>query len=163
MLRVILGDKDLKQCTEGRKHITSTDTFFEIRFQMDWLKDPIVKDILAAIHNINRIEGRTLYEKYGGKPMDLSEISVCCRIVILIYRYPEIIFRASLNTESLPMLEKIAAFQDMTIHVKSAYSFPFSHVDEIEIVNYGKTVHNSEELEAVYREFEAYELLHRRY
>lgn len=163
MLKLILGDKDLKQYTQGKKHITSTDTFFEIRFQMEWLKDPIVKDILAAIHNINRIEGRTLYEKYGGKPMDVSELSVCCRIIILIYEYPEIIFRASLNTESLPMLEKIAGFQDITVHVKSAYSFPFCNVDEIEIVNYGKTAHNSGELEAIYQEFGEYEQLHRRY
>lgn len=163
MLRVILGDKDLKQCTEGKKHISSTDTFFEIRFQTEWLKDPIVKDILAAIHNVNRIEGTTLYEKYGGKPMTLDDISVCCRIILLIYRYPEIIFTARLNTESLPMLEKIAGFQDITVHVKTAYSFPFCNVDEIEIVNYGKTVHNSGELEAVYREFEEYERLHRRY
>lgn len=157
MLNVILGDKDFKQYTEGKKYITSTDTFFDIRFQSQWLSDPLVKDILAAVHNIGRVEGTTLYEKYRKTPMDVKEISVCCKAMILIYKFPEIIFLARLNVESLPMLEKIAGFEDITIHAKVAYNFPFQYLDEVSIINYGKTARNTEELEAVYQEFFKYE------
>lgn len=157
MLKVILGDKDFKQHTEGKKYITSTDTFFDIRFQSQWLSDPLVKDILAAVHNIGRIDGATLYEKYRKTPMNIKEISVCCKAMILIYKFPEIIFLARLNVESLPMLEKIAGFEDITIHTKVAYNFPFQYLDEISVVNYGKTAGNVKELEMIYQEYKKYE------
>ena len=157
-LSLILGTKDFEKYTKGHKYIAGNDDLFNTTVDESWLQEPFNIEAMQTIDNIDRIQGLAVHNRITGDTHSPRELSTSCKTVILINKYPDIIFRARFANNCTPFIERIASKKDIILHSRFIHKYDFIYIPELTILNYGnKVVHSLEELGLAYTPFENYE------
>lgn len=157
-LSLILGTKDFKSSLAGRKYVSGNDILFDTTVTESWFQEPFNIEVMRTIDNIDSIQGLAVHNRITGDTHSPRELSTGCKTVILINKYPDIVFRARFGDNCTPFIERIASKKDIIIHSRYIHRYDFTYIPEIKIINYGnKVVHSLEELGISYTPFEMYE------
>ena len=161
-LSLILGHKDLEKWLEyykslGYRYMSSNDAMFDDLFEKSWFQDPLIREIMDKVDNIDRVNGSALHNRITGDTHAPQRLSTGCKTTILVYKFPKVIFRARMGDNCTPFIEKIASRQDVILHSCYVHSYRFQFISEIYFVNFDKTVYNWLELMNGYTPFEYFE------
>jgi len=138
MLSIILGCKDADTFLTGKQFVNYNDGLFDDEYTEEWFEDPFIRRVMNDIDHIDLSKSSAVSFKNSitGDIHSHKELSTGCKTLILIYKYPNVIFQARFGDNCTDLLEEIAANKDITIKSDYIHSFNFKHIKEINYLNY---------------------------
>jgi hypothetical protein len=138
MLNIILGEKNQDIFLNCRKFVDYNDGLFNDIYEEAWFDDNFVKKIMNEIDHIDleKSKGTALTNYITGNTHSHRELSTGCKTLILIYKYPNVIFQARFGDNCTDILEQLAVNNDITIKSDYLHFFNFKYISEINYINY---------------------------
>jgi hypothetical protein len=139
MLKIFYGDLDKEN------YIFNPDVFFNNSYEDNWITDPFSVQMIKDIDKSDVIGPKSIDSPFLGS-IPVERLSGGVKTLILMNNDSEHIFNASACGDNCAKwILKIAEKKDLIIRLGYLMDFGKDEFD-IEIVNIGKTVHNSLEL-----------------
>ena len=139
MLKIFYGDLDKEN------YIFNPDVFFNNSYEDNWITDPLSVQMIKDIDKSDVIGPKSIDSPFLGS-IPVERLSGGVKTLILMNNDSEHIFNASACGDNCAKwILKIAEKKDLIIRLGYLMDFGKDEFD-IEIVNIGKTVHNSLEL-----------------
>ncbi len=139
MLKIFYGDLDKEN------YIFNPDVFFNNSYEDNWITDPFSVQMIKDIDKSDVIGPKSIDSPFLGS-IPVERLSGGVKTLILMNYDSEHIFNASACGDNCAKwILKIAEKKDLIIRLGYLMDFGKDEFD-IEIVNIGKTVHNSLEL-----------------
>jgi hypothetical protein len=158
MLTIILGNKNLEQYLKDKKFVEYNDGLFDEEYQEDWYNDDFIKRIMHEIDHIDltQSDGVTFKNSITQDRHTHRELSTSCKTLILIYKYPNVVFQARFGDNCTDLLEEIASKHAITIKSDYMHFYNFKYIHEINYINYNKIATNINDLLKIFVEYIEY-------
>lgn len=139
LLSIVLGDKQKEQTIAllKKRHVTQIDEVFNANYIESWFEDPFIIEILDKVDNIDIIIGAALHNRETGDTHAPEKLSTGCKNVILIYKFPNILFQSKMGDNCIEFVERIAAKRDVVIVSDYLSTIRFKYIQEVKYLNYG--------------------------
>ena len=139
MLHIIYGDYD------SDDYVFNPDVFFNNTYEEEWIIDPVARKMIKDIDGSDVIGPRAIDSPFLGS-IPTERLSGGVKTLILMLFDEEHVFNASACGDNCaPWILKIAEEKELTIRLGYLMDFGKGSFD-IEILNIGKTVHSTKEL-----------------
>lgn len=148
MLSIILGDKDKDKYLKGKEYVDYNDGFFDIEYKTEWFEDKFIREVLEKVDNIDLSQSScvTFKNKITGDLHSYEKLSTSCKTVILIYKFPNVIFKARFGDNCCDFIERIASKRDVVLFSGYAHAYTFKYINEINYINYGVTLRKDSDI-----------------
>lgn len=155
MLNIILGNKDSEKFLAQHKFVDYNDGLFDDEYTEEWFNDKFIQKILNEIDHIDlsKSTGTAFKNFITGNTHSQIELSTGCKTLILMYKYPDVIFQARFGDNCTDLVEQIATKNNITLKSDYLHSFNFKYIKEINYINYGLTAHNKEDIFELTQQF----------
>lgn len=133
MLHIQFGDMDNVNYGPG---------WFKANYNPDWLKDPLVQEMILDIDKSRYIDGLVIESPVLG-PIPPERLSGGVQTLIMIYERPDLVFDATSCGENCSKwILKIGRLKDVIINLKYLMKFDKSEQIELYIENESRIVKN---------------------
>lgn len=148
MLTIILGFKDEEKYLEGKKFVDYNDGLFDDMYEEDWLQEHYVREVLKEIDHIDlsKSNGTAFHNFITGNNHSHKELSTGAKTLILMYKFPNVVFQARFGGNCTDLLEKLASQKDITIKDDYFHAYSFKYINEINYINYNYIARNKEDV-----------------
>lgn len=148
MLSIILGEKGSKEILGNKKFVDYNDGLFDDEYDSSWYDDKFIQQVLQDIDHIDlsKSNGITFVNSITGNIHSHKELSTGCKTLILIYKFPGVIFQARFGDNCTDLVEQIASKTDVIIKSDYLHSFNFKYVKEINYINYNTIARSTEDI-----------------
>lgn len=155
MLTIILGSKDSEKFLKDSKYVDYNDGLFDDMYKKEWFNNKFVQEVLEKIDKIDieKSNGVSFVNKRTGNMHSHKELSTGTKTLILMYKYPNVVFQARFGDNCNEFVEELAVKNNITIKADYFHSFRFRHITEINYINYGIIARNAKDLQKIYVQF----------
>ncbi|MBR4981980.1 MAG: DUF4869 domain-containing protein [Lachnospiraceae bacterium] len=155
MLTIILGDKNSEEFLKSSKYVDYNDGLFDEEYQEEWFADEFIKQILKEIDHIDlkKSTGICFKNSITGDVHSHKELSTSCKTLILMYKYPNVVFQARFGDNCNDFVEQIAVKSNITIKADYFHLYKFKFIKEINYINYGVIARNRQEMQKLFSQF----------
>lgn len=91
---------------------------------------------MSVIDIIDRVIGSALHNRVTGDTHAPDKLSTGCKTVILIYKFPQFLFRARMGDNCIEFLEELAVNRDIVVVSHYLHTIPFKFANEMHYINY---------------------------
>ena len=120
--------------------------YFNLNFETEWLKNPLVRQMIKAVDKSEVIGDRVIDSPVFGtmSPMELS--GGVKGLILMIYEPEKEYYGSAFGDNCAPWILEIAKLHDINIAFEHIMEFPNTSNLNIHIINSGKIINTMKEL-----------------
>ncbi len=154
-LKVILGEKNATKILSEYKYVDYNDGLFDEEYEKEWFNDPFIRKILKEIDHIDLDKSTAVSFKNSitGNIHSHKELSTGCKTLILMYKYPDVVFQARFGDNCTDLVEELAVNNDIVIKADYLHTFKLTKISEVDYINYKFKATSREEIMSILYRF----------
>lgn len=137
-LKVILGERDATKILSEYKYVDYNDGLFDEEYEKEWFDDPFIRKVLKEIDHID-LDKSTAVSFRNSITENIhshKELSTGCKTLILMYKYPNVVFQARFGDNCTDLVEELAVNNDIVIKADYLHAFKLNKISEVDYINY---------------------------